>query len=61
MTTISPNQDNVTIQTELYSEINEFVKVFQPIFQKHLIGERRQRPFSRLSVCEIMTIWSHIR
>ncbi|MDM8544693.1 IS982 family transposase [Desulfococcaceae bacterium HSG9] len=53
---MSPNQDNVTIQTELYSEINEFVKVFQPIFQKHLIGERRQRPFCRLSVSEIMTI-----
>ena len=38
MTTISPNQDNVTIQTELYCEINEFVKVFHPIFEKHLIG-----------------------
>ena len=56
MITISPNQDNVTIQTELYCEINEFVKVFHPIFEKHLIGERRQRPFCRLSVCETMTI-----
>ena len=56
MKTISPNLDNITILTELYCEINEFIKVFQPIFEKHLIGARRRVAFCRLSICEIMTI-----
>jgi hypothetical protein len=54
--TISPNLDNITILTELYCEIDEFIKVFQPIFEKHLIGTRRRVAFCRLSICEIMTI-----
>ena len=56
MKTISPNQDNITILTELYYEISEFTKVFESVFEKHLIGKRSQVPFCRLSVCEIMTI-----
>lgn len=56
MKIISCDQDNVTLLTELFSEICEFYKIFKPIFIKRLIGERRQRPFCRLDICEIMTI-----
>ncbi len=56
MTKISPNQDNVQILTELYCEVNEFMKTFNPISERFLIGEKRQRPFCRLSAGEIMTI-----
>ena len=56
MKTISPDQDNETILTELYYEICIFMETFGPLFEKYLIGERRQRPFCRLSVCEILTI-----
>ncbi len=56
MKTIDPNQDNAAIFTELYYEINEFMKTFGSLFDAHLIGVRRQRPFCRMSVCEIMTV-----
>lgn len=56
MKTVDPNQDNVQIFTELYYEINEFMKTFGSLLNKHLIGARRQRPFCRMSVCEIMTV-----
>lgn len=56
MNTIKLTQNNKTIFTELYYEINEFMTIFLPVFEKHLIGSRRQRPFSRLAICEIMTI-----
>lgn len=56
MKTIDPNQDNITVFTELYFEISEFMKTFGPVFSAHLIGARRQRLFCRMSVCEIMTV-----
>lgn len=56
MKTIDPNQDNVRVFTELYYEINEFMKTFDSLLSQHLIGARRQRPFCRMSVCEIMTV-----
>jgi hypothetical protein len=56
MKTVDPNQDNVQIFTELYYEISEFMKTFGTLFSAHLIGVRRQRPFCRMSVCEIMTV-----
>jgi len=56
MKTVDPNQENIIIFTELYYEISEFMKTFGGIFSEHLIGVRRQRPFCRMSICEIMTI-----
>ena len=56
MKTINNDQDNVTLLTELFVEISEFMKTFKPVFERYLIGERRQRPFCRLDICEIMTI-----
>ena len=56
MKTVDPNQDNITVFTELYFEISEFMKTFGPLFNAHLIGACRQRPFCRMSVCEIMTV-----
>lgn len=56
MKTVDPDQDNVQIFTELYYEIDEFMKTFGSLLNKHLIGARRQRPFCRMSVCEIMTV-----
>ncbi|MEZ4524890.1 MAG: IS982 family transposase [Desulfobacterales bacterium] len=56
MKTIDPNQENIQIFTELYYEISEFMKTFGPLLNAHLIGARRQRPFCRMSVCEIMTV-----
>lgn len=56
MKTVDPNQDNITVFTELYFEISEFMKTFGPLFSAHLIGIHRQRPFCRMSVCEIMTV-----
>lgn len=56
MKTISIDNDNVTILTELHYEISEFVKIFHPVFKKHLIGEMRQRPFFRMEISGIMTI-----
>ena len=56
METINPNQRNEQILSELHYEISEFVKTFQPVLEQHLLGEKRQRPFCRLAVCEIMTI-----
>ncbi len=56
MKTADPNQDNVQIFTELHYEINEFMKTFGSLLNAHLIGVRRQRPFCRMSVCEIMTV-----
>lgn len=56
MKTINNAQDNVTLLTELFVEVSEFMKTFKPVFEQYLIGERRQRPFCRLDICEIMTI-----
>ncbi len=56
MKIINCDQDNVTLLTELFFEIWEFYKTFEPVFRQRLIGERRQRPFCRLDICEIMTI-----
>ena len=56
MKTIDTNQNNEQIFTELYCEISEFMNTFACIFDKYLIGALRQRPFCRMSVCEIMTI-----
>ena len=56
MKTINTNQDNISIFTEIYCEICEFMGVFEPVLNKYLIGQRRQRPFCKLSICEIMTI-----
>ena len=56
MKNIDPNQDNTTVFTELYYEISEFMKIFGPLLNAHLTGTRRQRPFCRMSVCEIMTV-----
>ncbi len=56
MKIISCDQDNVSLLTELFCEICEFYKIFEAIFIKQVIGERRQRPFCRLDICEIMTI-----
>jgi len=56
MKTIDPNRDNITVFTELYFEISEFMKTFGTLFNAKLIGIRRQRPFCRMSVCEIMTV-----
>lgn len=49
-------QETDRILSEIHFEIHEFLKIFQPVLESHLIGERRQRPFCRLSLCEIMTI-----
>jgi hypothetical protein len=56
MKTVDPNQDNITVFTEHYFEISEFVKTFGPLLNAHLIGVRRQRPFCRMTACEIMTV-----
>jgi hypothetical protein len=56
MKTINNDQDNVTLLTELFVEVSEFMKTFESVFDQYLIGERRQRPFCRLDICEIMTI-----
>ena len=56
MKTINNAQDNVTLLTELFVEVSEFMKTFKPVFEQYLIGERRQRPFCRPDICEIMTI-----
>ena len=54
--TISTDQDNVDLLTELYEFVDEFMKTFQPVFERKLLEENRQRPFCRLSITEIMTI-----
>ena len=56
MNIIKTDQDNITILTELYCEINEFMNTFSCVLDKYLIGTRHQRPFSRMSTSEIMTI-----
>ena len=56
MKIIDNNQDNVTLLTELFGEVSEFMKTFKSVFEKYLIGEKRQRPFCRPDICEIMTI-----
>src|SRR5262245_56140818 len=46
---------------ELYCHVDDFVKVFMPQWERHLISEnkkKRQRS-SRLSVSEIMTLLIH--
>jgi hypothetical protein len=56
MKTVTPEQENTVIFTELYYEIDEFMRTFGSLLSAHLIGAHRQRPFCRLSVCEIMTV-----
>jgi hypothetical protein len=56
MKIISNDQDHVTLLTELFPEICEFMKVSEPAFRQYLIGERRQRPFRRPDISGIMTI-----
>lgn len=53
---LDPAHENARLLTEIYVEVSEFMTSFNPIINKHLIGEKRQRAFCRLSVCEIMTI-----
>ena len=45
-------QETDRILSEIHDEIHEFLKIFLPLAKHHLIGERRQRPFCRLSLCE---------
>ena len=56
MTQIARYQETDRILSEIHFEVHEFLKTFLPWAESHLIGERRQRPFCRLSLCEIMTI-----
>jgi len=56
MKIIDNNQDNVTLLTELFVEICGFMKISEPVFRQHLIGEKRQRPFCRPDISGIMTI-----
>lgn len=56
MSTIERYQETEQILSEVHYEIHEFLKVFGSVFESHLLGECRQRPFCRLSLCEIMTI-----
>lgn len=56
MTQADSYATNDRVLAETHYEISEFLKVFGPLVERHLIGERRQRPFCRLAVCEIMTI-----
>jgi len=44
--------------TELFVDIDDFWKIFQPIYQKHLLQDRRiqRKRKSKLSMSEIMTI-----
>ena len=44
------------VLAETHYEISEFLKIFSPLMERHLIGESRQRPFCRMALCEIMTI-----
>ncbi|MBF0259746.1 MAG: hypothetical protein HQK62_13090 [Desulfamplus sp.] len=41
MKTIATDRDNTLIFTELYYEIDEFMKTFEGLFTGHLIGARR--------------------
>ena len=56
MDTIETYNNNERILGELHCKISEFLNTFFPVFEQHLIGEHRQRPFCRLAICEIMTI-----
>ena len=49
-------QETDRILSEIHFEIHGFLKTFHPLVAAHFIGERRQRPFCRLSLCEIMTL-----
>lgn len=46
---------------ELYCHVDEFVKIFMPVWQKQLIahGKMKRNRASRLSISEIMTIIIH--
>lgn len=50
------NATNERILAETHFGVSEFLKTFSPLFKQQLLGESRQRPFSRLGLCEIMTI-----
>lgn len=56
MTQETSHATNARILAETHFEISEFLKLFSPLLERHLIGEGRQRSFSRLALCEIMTI-----
>ena len=56
MTQETSHATNARILAETHFEISEFLKLFSPLLKRHLIGEDRQRSFSRLALCEIMTI-----
>lgn len=56
MKTITPDRTNVEILEDTYYEISEFMDYFCPIFNQQVLGEKRQRPYSRLMIDEIMTI-----
>ncbi len=42
MNIIKTDQDNITILTELYCEINEFMNTFSCVLDKYLIGTRHR-------------------
>ena len=56
MTQETSHATNARILVETHFEISEFLKLFSPLLKRHLIGEGRQRSFSHLALCEIMTI-----
>ena len=56
MTQETSHATNARILAETHFEISEFLKLFSPLLKRHLIGEGRQRSFSHLALCEIMTI-----
>ena len=56
MTQETSHATDARILAETHFEISEFLKLFSPLLKRHLIGEDRQRSFSRLALCEIMTI-----
>lgn len=46
--------------TELYCLIDDFCRVFEPIWERHLlaVGTKRRRRPSTLSLAELMTLHS---
>jgi len=56
MTQETSHATNARILAATHFEISEFLKLFSSLLERHLIGEGRQRSFSRLALCEIMTI-----
>ena len=50
MTQETSHATNARILAETHFEISEFLKLFSPLLERHLIGEGRQRSFSRLAL-----------